>query len=273
MRSSAHSISNRAVRHLSIGSIRLNGWRRAAEPVPLGADEAHVWMVRADETVDVSHWIGGLEAGERERAERYAHAAGRAGYVVARSALRRLLGAYLGVPSGAVSLRRTATGKPELSGAHGGDLRFSVAHSSGVALLCFARLEVGVDVERIRPVARAGRIVTRVFSESMRRRLASVDEADWQSAFFAAWTQREALVKAVGGALMATRDPLDFHWPVTDRPRMFAEQTAQGERKWTVAKLPQPEGFAAAFVAAGDVRRLHLFELPPLQRPAGSDGG
>jgi 4'-phosphopantetheinyl transferase len=249
----------------------LNDWQTPPGPVSLDPDDAHIWMVRTDpDATDVALWMHALESDERKRADRYRHAAGRSGFVVARSALRRLLGRYLDVAPSAIVLRRTATGKPELAGAHDSAVRFSVAHSGGIALLSFASVDVGVDVERIRPVARAGRIVSRVFSASMQRRLAAVSPDEWEDAFFAAWTQREALVKAVGGVLMATRDPLEFEWPPSRGPRVFAVPTASSPSRWTVARLPQPEGYAAAFVAAGDVRNVRLFLHP--SDPPGSTG-
>lgn len=249
----------------------LTEWNAPSEPVSLDPGDAHIWMVRTDpDATDVALWMRGLQSDERERAERFRHATGRSGFVVARSALRRLLGRYLGVAPGAIELRRTDAGKPELAGAHDSALRFSVAHSGGIALLSFATVDVGVDVERIRPVARASRIVARVFSESMRQRLAAVGSDEWEDAFFAAWTQREALVKAVGGVLMATRDPLEFEWPPSRRPRVFTVPDVTSPSRWTVARLPQPEGYAAAFVAAGHVSNVRLF-LHPAEPPGSAD--
>jgi 4'-phosphopantetheinyl transferase len=247
----------------------LNDWQTPSETLSLNPGDAHIWMVRTDpDATDVALWMHALESDERERADRFRHAAGRSGFVVARSVLRHLLGRYLDIAPSAIALRRTATGKPELAGEHASAVRFSVAHSGGIALLSFAAIDVGVDVERIRPVARAGRIVSRVFSESMRRRLAAVSHDEWEDAFFAAWTQREALVKAVGGALMATRDPLEFEWPPSLGPRVFTGPDAASPNRWTVARLPLPEGYAAAFVAAGDVPNLRLFLHP--SDPSGS---
>jgi len=216
-----------------------------------------------DASTDVIRCEAVLDDLEHERAARFTHAAGRVGYVIARSALRRLLSGYLGDAPTAISLVSDARGKPELAGAHEGALRFSVAHSGDIALLCFSRVGVGVDVERIRPVVRADRIVARVFSEAMRARLARVPAAEWLPAFFAAWTQREAFVKAVGGTLMAARDPLDFEWPVAHEPRSFPGSFDGSRRRWTIAALPQPSGYAGAFVATGDVSVLHLFQTPP----------
>jgi 4'-phosphopantetheinyl transferase len=241
----------------------LNGWQTPSKRLSLEPDEAHIWMVRTDaEAIDVDLWLHALGTTERVRAERFRHASGRSGFVIARSALRHLLGRYLDVLPATIELRQTPSGKPELAGQHASDLRFSVAHSGAIALLSFAAVEVGVDVERIRPIARSERIASRVFSDAMRQRLADVSPADRQDAFFAAWTQREALVKAVGGTLLATHDPLEFEWPVPDGPRVFGLPTASPSHHWTVLKLPQPEGYAAAFVAAGDVRRIGLFLHP-----------
>jgi 4'-phosphopantetheinyl transferase len=249
----------------------LSDWQTPSETLSLDPGDAHIWMVRTDpDATDVALWMHALESDERERADRFRHAAGRSGFVVARSVLRQLLGRYLDVAPSAIALRRTAAGKPELAGPHDSALRFSVAHSGGIALLSFSTVDVGVDVERIRPVARATRIVSRVFSESMRQRLAAVSPDEWEDAFFAAWTQREALVKAVGGALMATRDPLEFDWPPSRNPRVVGVPTASASSRWTIARLPQPEGYAAAFVAAGDVPNLRLFLHS--SDPSGSPG-
>jgi len=240
--------------------MQLKHWERPAEHPVLHSGQAHVWMIGTDVSADdVARHLTVLEGTEQRRAERFRHEAGRSSYVVARSALRVLLGRYLGMNAALVPLHRTSSGKLRLGPVLDASLRFSVAHSGGVALLSFAHVEVGVDVERMRPVSRADRIIARVFSTATRVRLGSVPEADRQSAFFAAWTQREALVKAVGGAMMVTHDPLDFDWPPVETTRYVDEVTGAGERRrWTVSALPQPAGYAAAFVAAGEVHGLQL---------------
>lgn len=235
-------------------------WERPSEHPVLHSGEAHVWLIGTDVSADVmARHFNVLEGTEQRRAERFRHEAGRASYVVARAALRTLLGRYLAEDAATVPLYRTSSGKLHLGPSSGTRLHFSVAHSGGVALLAFGHVEVGVDVERMRPVGRADRIISRVFSTATRERLNAVAQSERLPAFFAAWTQREALVKAVGGALLVTDDPLDFDWPQTSDTRYFDEVTASGERqRWTVAALPQPPGYAAAFVAAGEIARLRL---------------
>ena len=206
-----------------------------------------------------------LPVAERRRAERYRHGPGRSGFVVARVALRELLGRYLGTGEAPLELRYSAAGKPSVDTALAGGLHFSLAHAGGVALLAFARIDVGVDVERVRPVTHAARIAERVFPVTTREVLATVERDEWWRAFFAAWTQREALVKAVGGVLLATRDPLDFVWPPPSGVRRFVEEPGTAAaRDWTIAHLPTESNLTAALVAAGPIDRLRLstFTLP-----------
>lgn len=244
-------------------------WKEPTAELRLGVHEAHVWScvtTVSDATVEAK--LAHLSGEELRRVERFRHRAGLAGFVVTRSALRGLLGGYLGVSPAEVSLRFSPTGKPVLAAEHETALRFSVAHSGGVALLSFALVDVGVDVERIRPIARLSRIARRIFTQPIPDRLANVPPADLLPAFFAAWTQREAVVKALGGTMLATSDPLDFTWPPPSSPRHFTEAGTGAERHWTIAALPQPEGFAATLVAAGRLRRIRL-----LRYRAGPAGG
>jgi 4'-phosphopantetheinyl transferase len=222
--------------------------------------EAHVWsFTTAVSEARLNEFEARLSEEERARARRIRHPATHSGFVVTRSALRTLLARYMELPESRLELRYTGKGKPALATHHEGELKFSVAHSAGVAMLAFALVDVGVDVERIRFVPRERRLSTRVFPEATRELIDSLPASHRQAAFFAAWTQREALVKAVGGALLATRDPLDFQWPHSTAPRQLTSEGVEGEHsKWTVAALPHGEGYAATLVAAGEIDEVRL---------------
>ena len=80
-------------------------------------------------------------------------------------------------------------------------MRFNLSHSGDVTLVAVARdSEVGVDVERIRPVIE--------MREIARRWLGRDDVADEQE-FFRAWTRHEAMVKALGVGLSGTAERFD----------------------------------------------------------------
>ena len=58
--------------------------------------------------------------------------------------------------------------------------------------------EVGVDIERLRPLSDMDALAERVFSAAERQALAQVPADRKAEAFFAGWTRKEAYIKARG---------------------------------------------------------------------------
>ncbi len=109
-------------------------------------------------------------------------------------------------------------GKPYLPGAP--EVRFNLARSHELALVGVALgVDVGVDIERLRPLPEYEAIAERFFPPSEREPL---DERD----FFRRWTRIEAMLKARGVGLYGAGAELG------------------GE--WTVEPIDVGEGFAAA---------------------------
>jgi 4'-phosphopantetheinyl transferase len=113
-------------------------------------------------------------------------------------------------------------------------VRFNLSHSHEMALVAVALdREVGVDIERFRPLPQFQRLADRFFPPSEPR---PVDEVD----FFRHWTRVEAVLKARGvGLYGASTDP---------------------EGDWTVEGIPVPEGFAAAVAVEGSGITLELHD-------------
>lgn len=172
-----------------------------------------------------------LAADERARAARLR--SGAAGWVAARAALRRVLGAHLGLEPERLRFTAGPNGKPALAPHAGEDLRFSLSHSGAVALVA-VRIghEVGVDVEELRDDVDFGAVVRETFPASERRSFAAGAGAVSREAFFRAWTRREALAKATGRGLVAA--------PGADEALRFAVRDLDG--------VP---GCAAAIASAG----------------------
>lgn len=229
----------------------------AARP-PAGVVD--VWTVPVFQT---EHRLRALETflteQERTRARRLQRSSARARFLVGRFALRRLLGAYLGLSPGDVRLAYDGNGKPHLGS---GALQFSLSHA-GNQVLIGAALErrVGVDLERER-ACRWERIAARVFPHATRRLLGSVAPADQPLVFLHAWTQREAFVKAVGGRVLSSRDPLTFLWPLLPGPQV-QWASWQGQRsRWTVLTPPVPPGYIATVVAEGEILAFRCGPFP-----------
>lgn len=124
------------------------------------------------------------------------------GRAAARQALREILGAYLGVGPAAVELTVGENGKPGLAAATP-PLSFNLSHSGGVALVAVAAggVEIGVDVERLRPRRDLVRLAARWLPEGDAAAVASASDGDRERVFYAAWTRHEARAKCTGAGL------------------------------------------------------------------------
>jgi 4'-phosphopantetheinyl transferase len=144
-----------------------------------------------------------LSRDERERADRYRFAEHRDRYVARRGLLRKLVGAYLGIPPADVVLTQNGYGKPELaSTAVRPALAFNLTHSGGVAVYAFAwDRDLGVDVERVRHDIDHRALARRFFTPGEQVQLLQADETALAEWFFACWTRKEAVVKAHGAGL------------------------------------------------------------------------
>ena len=183
-----------------------------------------------------------LDASELERARRLPETTRRE-FVATRAILRALLGERLGVPAGEIILRRSENGKLFASG----DVLFNVAHSKGLAVFAFSHdLEVGVDVELLRPLADLGGVVELTLAPSEAADLQSVPAGDRAAAFFACWTRKEAYLKASGNGLGSPRDVA-----VTLRPgapeRLVSVQGAPSEPdRWELRSFEPRPGYLGA---------------------------
>ncbi|MEU1349096.1 4'-phosphopantetheinyl transferase family protein [Streptomyces sp. NPDC005775] len=180
-----------------------------------------------------------LDDGELHRAARLVVAADRRCYAAAHVALRLLLGARLGVAPESVPLTRDPC--PSCGGPHGrpvtgGGVHFSLSHSRGVALLAFADVPVGVDVEQLPKPGVVSEIAGQLHPAESRE-LAELPEEQRPVAFGRVWTRKEAYLKGEGIGLA---DGLAAeHVGTGPRP-------GPGPAGWTITDVRVPAGYAAA---------------------------
>lgn len=106
---------------------------------------------------------------------------------------------YLGVDPGAVAVGRSAEGKPVVEGA---PFAVSLARSGNVTLVAVAQAAaVGVDVETLRESLDGWALPDHALTETERGRLAQAPPGEQAALFLAAWTRKEALLKAAGTGL------------------------------------------------------------------------
>ena len=219
----------------------------------------HVWRVALD---SVSHSVESrstcLSPDERTRSDRFIGQPERRRFVLSRIVLRHVLAGYHGSAPGAVPLAREAGGRPYVEGAD--RLFFSLSHSGEIALIAIAATPVGVDVERIRSIARAPAIAGRVLHHETVATLAELPPPHFTTAFLDAWTQREAHVKAVGGGLFRTADVLPFD---ASQPADASVRTALARNdgtRWCIARFQPYPAARAAIVAPAPVHHVRLLD-------------
>ena len=230
---------------------------RTPEVPPLGDAEVHVWTMRLDASLgELANLEARLSPAERAAQARYVRPRDRAMFALSHATRRALLGAYVGVPPGALAFATGAHGKPYLD-TIATDVRFNVSHSGDVALLAVARgRQLGVDVEEIRASADLDAIARAQFSpceQSDLRRAGTSDEAK-VLAFFACWSRKEAVIKAIGLGLSFPLDAFDVAIDPAGPPRLLASRDARLDAAaWSMHPLRIPAGYASALMVEGGV--------------------
>ena len=230
----------------------------------LASRTVHVWSVPTVASAGISlRFERTLSPDERERADRFRFAYLRESFIVARGALRVLLGRYLGLSPADIQFTYNGKGKPALAAPSG--LCFNASHSGGLALFAFTpNCEIGVDVEQIRPLPDMQNIANRFFCSAEASELATLSANQRTSAFFLCWTRKEAYIKAIGEGLF---EPLDG-FRVTlqpSQPARFMHLPHDALGAWKLHNLHVVPGYAAA-LAYRDAERP--VALSPLNDPA-----
>jgi 4'-phosphopantetheinyl transferase len=237
-----------------------SGMAEAEGSLDLAGDEIHVWRAELDQPeTTVLRVARTLSPDEQARAKRFCLDRVRTRFVVGRGLLRTILGRYLDRAPDRLRFTYGPRGKPALAPEEATDLRFNLSHSGGLALFAVARgREVGVDVERLRPMPRAERIAERFFSVPERTALKAVPAERRVEAFFTCWTRKEAYIKALGDGLAHPLDQFAVSLAPGEPPRLSAVGDANGREveHWRLAALPPAPGYVAALAGRGQGWRL-----------------
>ena len=193
-----------------------------------------------------------LSPAEQHKANRFVFDCDRRRFIVARSRLRRLLGARLSVRPEGVELVYGKHGKPALARRFSGaNVHFNVAHTEDVAVFAFSsELDIGVDVETVRVMRDAGEIAARFFSRTEYAAYCALAPDDKPLGFLTCWTRKEAFVKALGDGLY---QPLNSFDTSGSRPLFEAQarnlrtgNATSNTRDWALHSFSPGPGLIAA---------------------------
>jgi 4'-phosphopantetheinyl transferase len=257
-------------------------WTRALPEAPpaLAAEAVHVWRIRLDPPGALADLWELLSDDERKRAGRLVQEHHRRRYVAAHAGLRRILAGYTARAAATLEFARGPQGKPALAAAFPrvaqgqsalptddrgslSGLEFNLSHSADLALVAVARERpVGVDLERWKHEMDHLALATRFFSPAERASLQALAERGEQlvHGFFAAWTRKEAYLKARGEGVMRGLHHFDVTLAPDEPARLLADRLDSAIERWRMRAFDADPEYSAAIVVADPFEELVLLE-------------
>jgi 4'-phosphopantetheinyl transferase len=219
--------------------------------MPLGVHECSVWWASIAD--GGPHLEPLLSAHERDRWRAYVQPDDRLRFLTAAALLRRAAAASASVAAERVRVDRSCSrcgeqhGKPRLLDHPALDV--SVAHAGEHVVVALARgPRIGVDVERIRDID-VDELARATFAPDEADALAALPAAERTAAFFALWTRKESIFKALAVGITD-----DF---------AAVSATASGAALHELACAP---GYVATLAPIGRCDAVTTFDGAPLVR-------
>jgi 4'-phosphopantetheinyl transferase len=255
-------------------------WPIAPSRAQLAHGEVHLHRICLDQPDErVRALAAVLSTDEYERAERFRFARDQRRYIVGRACLRLLLAHYLKGDRDdphSITLQYGPHGKPELVGPVSvTSLKFNLAHSDQLALVALTwDHALGVDLERIRPLAALDRVTEHYFAPAESAAVRDLPMPARQAAFFRCWTRKEAYLKARGVGLTADRQSLAEPIDMDNPAGLVRAVGSAGEVAWWHLRslVPFP-GYVGALAVDAAPQRLLTFLGPESPRLQSGDEG
>ncbi|MFL7793851.1 MAG: 4'-phosphopantetheinyl transferase superfamily protein [Anaerolineae bacterium] len=238
-------------------------WHLPPSDLALSSDDVHIWCASLEQPDGRVHRLAQTLSGdEMARAERFRFEGDRRRFIVSRGVLRAILGQYLGIEPSHLNFSYGQHGKPSLAAGFGGDaLRFNLAHSHELALYAFTRgREVGVDLERVRPLPDAGEIAARFFSRRENAELEGIPDCRKLEAFFTYWTCKEAYIKATGDGLARNLDQVEVSLAPGPARLLSVGGALEEAARWSLLAMNPASGYVAAVAFEGHRCQLGLWQ-------------
>ncbi|GAB4141107.1 MAG: 4'-phosphopantetheinyl transferase superfamily protein [Planctomycetota bacterium] len=225
----------------------------------LGPREIHLWAIPL--TCDPRPYELLLSDAERSRASRLHVRDHQRRFSISHGAMRSILADYVDSDPRGLEFRVGPRGKPYLRDHK--ELFFNLSHSSQIALLALAPAEVGVDLERIRPLENLADIAARQFSAAECARIRELEGEARLRGFYRVWTCKEAFIKALGGGFSIPLDAFDVAVEGAHAILSFRDRD-DDPGDWTMADVAPAADYAAALAIRGSgfaIRRFRAVEI------------
>lgn len=194
-----------------------------------------------------------LSDDERARQRSFVSPELRRRFGAARAGLRTLLGRHLDRDPQSLAFATNEFGKPQL--ASDGQVHFNLSHCEERAVLAVSNAEVGIDLERDRPIEHVDLARRYFHPHEVAAITASRDEAEQRRAFFLVWTLKEAIVKALGTGLSTPLDSFEVTVEAS-KPRLTVAPEGASQTWWLHAAMADGYCLALAVPGVGEVELI-----------------
>jgi 4'-phosphopantetheinyl transferase len=205
-----------------------------------------------------------LSAEETSRMEQLVFQNRAEAYIVSRGVLRKILARYLGMAPESVPIKTYSNGKPYLPGS---EIHFNLSHSDGLFLYGLASgSPLGVDLQRVYPIANINTIIKNYFSTEEQILLNSVNENLLQDLFFAIWTAKEAYLKGTGEGFQRPPNSFTICHKSNDLFKFELRDNLHStlENLWNIREIQLASNYKAALAVKGEIIQIQSKPFLPL---------
>jgi 4'-phosphopantetheinyl transferase len=225
-------------------------WHELESAPTLKHAECHIWSLSLRQPEErFARLEEILSLKEKQRADAFLLPAPRQQFVICRGALRVLLGAYLNREPRGFHFTQNPFGKPGLANS---DIHFNVSHSGTLALIAITRdIDIGVDIELHRPLEDMSGLAHMVFDSQDMEHWSALPQNQRTSAFYRAWTRKEAVAKAIGCGLALDFPTLRVSFIAGQPPTILEMDPSRGRiHDWTLENIATDDDYSAALAAS-----------------------
>ena len=221
----------------------------------LARDDVHVWRASLGQnSLCLEELAATLSPDEKNRADRFHFERDRQRFIVGRGILRNILSRYLNIAANQIEFAYSSRGKPALGGTCSDyKLQFNLSHSQDLAVYAITRDRlIGIDIEYMRSILDAEQIVNRFFSQNEQLVFSKLASNHKEIAFFHAWTQKEAFLKATGDGLAGNLDQIEVSLIPGEPAKLLSiPGDRQPSQSWLLHNFKPAPDFLAAVAIKG----------------------
>lgn len=217
----------------------------------------HIWQANWAR-LQPSAWQKWLTPDELARAGQFRIVQHKNRFVVTRGLLRTIIAHYIHYNPPTVPLHYTDTGKPYVKNF----VNFNLSHSRDMVVfaICDISTQVGIDIESIDATLNIESIMRHYFSDSEIKAWQLLPNQARRTAFFRAWTRKEAFLKAIGLGLGFPTKEIEVSMQEQETsfltiPIQYAAKT------WYMANIKTPNAYVGSVVLDATPSSIDYFDF------------